>query len=197
MSELNETAGEQGNAGADGSAQPSSAPSAEQSAGSPDTSLQSGGSEADAGKSAAADGTAGDATAADGSNAPEGEQGNAAAGESQSSQPCLDSGESTLGGELPNGADTSLVGGAIGAAGEYRASFGVDWAKGESIAPLTQRVEAAALHAYQSGNTSEHNLMAWLHTHLTGAKAATAGAESLEGLTPEAKSILADLKTLL
>jgi hypothetical protein len=188
MSELNETAGEQGNAGADGSAQPSSAPSAEQSAGSPDTSLQSGGSEADAGKSAAADGTAGDATAADGSNAPEGEQGNAAAGESQSSQSCLDSGESTLGGELPNGVDMEPAGDAIDVAREPETP---------ALGPLTQRVEAAALHAYRSGNTSEHNLMAWLHTHLTGAKAATAGAESLEGLTPEAKSILADLKTLL
>jgi hypothetical protein len=106
------------------------------------------------------------------------EQGNAAAGESQSSQLSLDSGESTLGGELPNGVSTSLV------------------ARATPVA-MVSRVEAAALHAYQSGNTTEHNLMAWLHTHLTGAKAATAGAESLEGLTPEAKSILADLKTLL
>jgi hypothetical protein len=188
MSELNETAGEQGNVAADGSAQSSSVSSAEQSAALPDTSSQSGGSEADAGKPAAADGTAGDATAADGSNAPEGEQGNAAAGESQSSQSCLDSGESTLGGELPNGAGMEPAGDAIDVAGEPETP---------ALGPLTQRVEAAALRAYQSGNTSEHNLMAWLHTHLTGAKAAAAGADKLEGLTPEAQSILADLKNLL
>jgi hypothetical protein len=172
-------AGEQGNGDAAGAAD---------SSGSDAGANAASGTAGDAGKSAAADGTAGDATAADGSNAPEGEQGNAAAGESQSSQSCLDSGESTLGGELPNGAGMEPAGDAIDVAGEPETP---------ALGPLTQRVEAAALRAYQSGNTSEHNLMAWLHTHLTGAKAAAAGADKLEGLTPEAQSILADLKNLL
>lgn len=106
------------------------------------------------------------------------DQGNAAAGANQSSQQCLDSGESTSAGELPNDADTSRVAPVTPAA-------------------MVSRVEAAALHAFNVGNTNEHNLMAWLHTHLAGAKAAAAGAGGLEGLSPEAKSILADLKNAL
>jgi hypothetical protein len=66
-----------------------------------------------------------------------------------------------------------------------------------TVAAMVSRVEAAALQAFNASNTTEHNLMAWLHTHLTGARAAVAGAEGLEGLSPEGKAILAALKELL
>ncbi|WP_207000717.1 hypothetical protein [Trinickia mobilis] len=115
-------------------------------------------------------------------------------------------------GELQNAAGTAPVESATGAA---LASVDADADKVAEVAgeagavvnkveatvteplSLLKRVEAAALRAYQSSNTAEHNLMAWLHTHLTGANAAAAGAGALEGLTDEAKAILADLKNLL
>lgn len=62
--------------------------------------------------------------------------------------------------------------------------------------PLLVRVEAAARRAFDSGATDEHNLMAWIHSHLSGAQQIVAGADKLS-LTDEAKAIVAEVKALL
>lgn len=125
-----------------------------------------------------------------------------------------DSGSQAIGaevGEAGNGApaDTGALNSDAAGTADPNASAGADPANpsaplsadcgasasaGES---LLGKIESLALAAFNSGRTEEHNLMAWLHTHLTGARAASAGADGLEGLTDEAKAILAELKSLL
>ncbi|KVQ87342.1 hypothetical protein WK09_20095 [Burkholderia ubonensis] len=62
--------------------------------------------------------------------------------------------------------------------------------------PLIVRVEKLARRAFDSGQTDEHNLMAWLHQHIDAMKRAIAGAPSLP-LSDDAKALVDELKGLL
>jgi hypothetical protein len=61
---------------------------------------------------------------------------------------------------------------------------------------LIARAEDLAKRAFDTGLTEEHNVMAWIHSHLTGARAIVQGAEQLS-LSAEAKAVLAEIKSLL
>ncbi|KVG33859.1 hypothetical protein [Burkholderia diffusa] len=65
-----------------------------------------------------------------------------------------------------------------------------------AFVPLIVRVEQLARRAFDSGQTDEHNLMAWLHQHIDAMKRAIAGAPSLP-LSDDAKALVDELKGLL
>lgn len=62
--------------------------------------------------------------------------------------------------------------------------------------PLLPRVEQLGRRAFESGQTDEHNLMAWLHQHIDALKRAIAGAPGLP-LSDDAKALVDELKGLL
>ncbi|WP_143282390.1 hypothetical protein [Burkholderia pseudomallei] len=62
--------------------------------------------------------------------------------------------------------------------------------------PLLPRVEQLGRRAFESGQTDEHNLMAWLYQHIDALKRAIAGAPGLP-LSDEAKALIAEIGGLL
>ncbi|MGV4653129.1 hypothetical protein [Burkholderia pseudomallei] len=62
--------------------------------------------------------------------------------------------------------------------------------------PLLPRVEQLGRRAFESGQTDEHNLMAWLYQHIDALKRAIAGAPGLP-LSDDAKALVDELKGLL
>jgi hypothetical protein len=189
-----EVEGEQGNADAAGAADSSGS-----DAGAPNASAT--GAEAPNDAAALTGATSSDVV--DG-----GEQGNAAAGANQSSQPCLGSGENGLAGELPNdavatgsategaiaevpnGAGTAPAGDAIAAESEP--------ATGSDAAALTlrERVALQAQAAATAGMTDEANVMAWIHNHLMGARRVIEGCGEFH-ISDEGQNLIAETAKLL
>lgn len=62
--------------------------------------------------------------------------------------------------------------------------------------PLLPRVEQLGRRAFESGQTDEHNLMAWLYQHIDALKRAIAGAPGLP-LSDEANALIAEIGGLL
>ncbi|MDN7456584.1 hypothetical protein [Burkholderia cenocepacia] len=62
--------------------------------------------------------------------------------------------------------------------------------------PMMVRVEQLARRAFESGNTDEHNLMAWLYQHVEALHRAIVGAPGLP-LSDEGKALVDELKGLL
>ncbi len=58
--------------------------------------------------------------------------------------------------------------------------------------PLLARIEQLARAAFDAGQTEEHNLMAWLHLHLSAVQRAFVGAPQLP-LSDDAKALIAEI----
>ncbi|CAM8755307.1 hypothetical protein NCF_04344 [Burkholderia pseudomallei] len=65
-----------------------------------------------------------------------------------------------------------------------------------AFVPLMVRVEQLGRRAFESGQTDEHNLMAWLYQHIDALKRAIAGAPGLP-LSDDGKALVDELKGLL
>ncbi|WP_152900945.1 hypothetical protein [Burkholderia cenocepacia] len=65
-----------------------------------------------------------------------------------------------------------------------------------AFVPMMVRVEQLARRAFESGNTDEHNLMAWLYQHVEALHRAIVGAPGLP-LSDDAKALIDELKGLL
>lgn len=174
-----ETAGEQGNAAAGG------ASSTEQSQG--ETSAANASALSGAGET----GNAEASKSADASNEKSSEPAaTGATAELPNADAIIVHAESAIDAGLPAGEAEQLADVATGAVKVAESVVG-----DAPVLSLLQQVEAAALRAYQIGATEEHNLMAWLRTHLSGALAAVSGAEEL-ALSPEGQAIVAAIKAI-
>ncbi|WP_175683850.1 hypothetical protein [Burkholderia cenocepacia] len=65
-----------------------------------------------------------------------------------------------------------------------------------AFVPMMVRVEQLARRAFESSNTDEYNLMAWLHQHVEALHRAIVGAPGLP-LSDDAKALVDELKGLL
>lgn len=125
--------------------------------------------------------------------APAGDAGNAAGGVSGAEQ--SQGATSALDASGSNGGSEQIVD-AGGEAPPVIVLPAAAAANGSAGASLLAKVEALSLAAFNSGRTQEHNLMAWLHSHLTGAQKIVQGSDELE-LSDDARAVVAQVKALL
>jgi hypothetical protein len=143
----------------------------------------------DAGGASGDEQSQGGTSAGDASGSNAGDAGNGAGGAEQPPSGS-DASAPTSSGTDPNGsagADPANPSAGPSADSDANAS------DGES---LVAKVESLALAAFNAGRTEEHNLMAWLHTHLTGAQKIAQGADQLN-LSDEGRAAVEKVKALL